>query len=172
MALQVGPRYIIGTLDDITYYKMFGIYYARMKSSLTRKKVLTSPRFARTRMHANQLAEASKIASQLYRSIPKEEKNRKFFRAIVGKAKVLLAQGKEKEIVIEILRNELFPKPNNTTSILILKKKPKERAYVTKRGRLVWRNDNIKPKRLFSASKASLSNGKNSSNLSNFNSNA
>ena len=60
MARQVGPRYIIGTLGDITGYKMYGNYYARMKSSLSRKQVLTSPSFALTRMHANQLADASK----------------------------------------------------------------------------------------------------------------
>ena len=142
MALQVGPRYIIGTLDDITYYKMFGIYYARMKSSLSRKKVLTSPRFARTRMHANQLAEASQIASQLYRSIiPKEERNRKLFRSIVGQAKILLATGENKETVIEILSNVLSPKPKAANKPKQIKKKePQNRPYVTKTGKLIWKD--------------------------------
>ena len=44
MARQSGHIFITGTLDDVTYYKMYGIYYARMKSSLSRKKVLTSVR--------------------------------------------------------------------------------------------------------------------------------
>src|SRR5438270_2072735 len=108
MAKQVGHIFIEGTLDDLTYYKMDGVYYVRKKSSLSRKKVLKSPRFERTRMHASQLAEASRIASKLYREIPKDKRNIQLFRVIVGKAKVLLAEGKEKEEVIEIVTNELF----------------------------------------------------------------
>src|SRR6476646_2080289 len=100
MAKQSGHIFITGTIHDVTYYKMYDTYYARMKSSLSRKKVLTSPRFALTRMHANQLAEASQIASQLYRSIPKEKRNMQLFRAFVGKAKLLLAEGKDKEVVL------------------------------------------------------------------------
>ena len=103
MARQAGPIFLEGTLDDITFYKMDGVYYARMKSRLTRGRVLKSPRFALTRMHANQLAEASRIASLVYRQIPKEEKSIKLFRSIVGKAKVMLSEGKEKEEVLEAL---------------------------------------------------------------------
>ena len=103
MARQAGPIYIKGTIDDLTFYQMDGVHFVRMKSSLTRKKVLESPRFALTRMHAGQLAEASRIASIIYRQIPKEEKSIKLFRSIVGKAKVLLKEGKQKEEVIESL---------------------------------------------------------------------
>ena len=130
MAKQSGHLFITGTINGVTYYKMDGIFYARMKSSLSRKKVLTSPRFARTRMHANQLGQASQIASQLYKSIPKEEKNMKFFRSIVGKAKVLLAQGDNRDMLIEILMNELFPQGKKVQVKRIKKRKPEERAYV------------------------------------------
>ena len=111
MAKQSGHIFITGTIHDVTYYKMYDTYYARMKSTLSRKKVLTSPNFALTRMHASQLAEASRIASQLYRSIPKEKRSRPMFRAFVSKAKLLLAEGKSKEVVLEMLFNELDPKP-------------------------------------------------------------
>jgi len=80
-----------------------------MKSRLTRKRVLNSPKFVLTRMHANQLAEASRIASLIYRQIPKEKRSIKLFRSIVGKAKGLLAEGKEKEIVLDLLMQQLFP---------------------------------------------------------------
>jgi len=114
MAKQAGPIFLEGTLDDITFYKMDGVYYARMKSRLTRTRVLKSPRFALTRMHAGQLAEASRIASMIYMQIPKEEKNIKLFRTIVGKAKVLLAEGKEKEEVLEtLLINEVEYRTRN-----------------------------------------------------------
>ena len=143
MARQIGHIFITGTIHDITYYKMDGLYYARMKSTLSRKKVLTSPRFARTRIHAGQLADASRIASQLYKDIPKEKRNMQLFRSIVGQAKVLLAEGKAKQRVVEILMNELFPQANKVAPKQIKKKKPEERAFVTKRGRLVWRESNL-----------------------------
>ena len=139
MARQIGHIFITGTIHDVTYYKMFGTYYARMKSSLSRKKVLTSPRFARTRMHANQLADASRIASQLYRNIPKEKRNMSMFRSIVGKAKVLFAQGKDKEEAMELLKNDLFPQERKLAPKPFKRKKPEERAYVSKAGRLIWR---------------------------------
>ena len=138
MAKQSGHIFITGTIHDVTYYKMYDTYYARMKSSLSRKKVLESPRFARTRMHAGQLADASRIASQLYRSIPKEKRNRPMFRAFVGKAKVLLAEGNSKEVVLEMLLNELHPQPKVSVTKQIKKKKT-ERAYVSKAGRLIWK---------------------------------
>lgn len=139
MARQIGHIFITGTIYDVTYYKMYGAYYARMKSTLSRKKVLESPRFENTRRHANQLAEASKIASQLYKEIPKEKRNMPLFRSIVGRAKVLLAQGKDKEVVIEVLKNELFPQEKKTAPKPIKKKKPEERAYITNAGRLIWK---------------------------------
>ena len=142
MARQLGPLFVTGTVYDITFYKMFEIYYARMKSSLSRKKVLTSPRFARTRMHANQLAEASQIASQLYKSVPKEAKNMKFFRSIVGKAKILLASGEERETVLKILSNLLFTQAKPSTLKQAKKSKANERIYVNKKGRLVWKELN------------------------------
>ena len=86
MAKQVGHILIEGTLGDLTYYKMDGVYYDRKKSSLSRKKVLNSPRFERTRQHASQLAEASKIASAIYKQISKEKRSIDLFRSIVGKA--------------------------------------------------------------------------------------
>ena len=140
MARQSGHIFITGTIHDVTYYKMYDTYYARMKSSLSRKKVLTSPNFARTRMHAGQLAEASRIASQLYRSIPKEKRNMQLFRAFVGKAKLLLAEGKDKEVVLEMLFNELHPKAKASIPKQI--KKKTERAYVSKGGRLIWKKVN------------------------------
>ena len=141
MAKQVPPFFFTGTFGDITFYKMYDTYYARMKSSLSRKKVLTSPRFALTRMHANQLAEASRIASKLYRQIPKEEKNMKLFRAIVGQAKILLAQGENKETVLEILSTVLQPKPKPANKPKQIKnKEPQNRPYVSKAGRLIWKD--------------------------------
>ena len=137
MARQAGTIFIEGTLDDLTFYKMDGKYYVRMKSTLSRKKVLNSPRFARTRMHAGQLAEASKIASVVYRQIPKEERSIKLFRTIVGKAKLLLAAGKDKEVVLEILVAELNPETKAIVPKQRIKRKKELRLFVNKEGKLV-----------------------------------
>ena len=137
MARQAGHLFITGTLGDVTYYKMDGIYYARMKSSLSRKKVLTSPRFERTRQHANQLAEASRIASSVYKQIPKEQRNIKLFRAIVGEAKMLLATGSDKEVVLEVLLAELLPQSKTFVPKQRIKRKKELRLVVNKEGRLV-----------------------------------
>ena len=128
MARQIGPIYIKGTLDDLTFYQMDGEHYVRMKSRLTKKKVLTCPRFALTRMHAGQLAEASRIASIIYKQIPKEKRNIKLFRSIVGKAKVLLWTGKQKEEVIESLSQ--WSKVNGEWSISERSEVKSERSKV------------------------------------------
>ena len=128
MARQLGPIYIKGTLDDLTFYQMDGEHYVRMKSRLTKKKVLTCPRFALTRMHASQLAEASRIASIIYRQLPKEERNIKLFRSIVGKAKVLLWTGKNKEEVIESLNQSAMV--NGECSIIERSEVKSERSKV------------------------------------------
>ena len=132
MARQAGPIFIEGTLDDLTFYKMQGEYYVRMKSRLTRKRVLESPRFALTRIHAIQLAEASRIASLIYRQIPKEEKSIKLFRTIVGKAKVMLSEGKEKEEVLNLLLTELFPQKTCKP-----KRKKLSKTVVSEKGRMI-----------------------------------
>ena len=85
-------------------------------------------------MHAGQLAEASKIASVVYRQIPKEERSIKLFRTIVGKAKVLLAAGKDKEVVLELLLAELNPETKAIVPKQRIKRKKELRLFVNKEG--------------------------------------
>ena len=104
MARQKGPIFIQGTIKGYTYYKLNGKYYIRKKSTLSRKKVLTSPEFHLTRIYANQFREASEIASLLYKEIDEGKKNMNLFRSLVSRAKLLLASGKNKEEVVEMLK--------------------------------------------------------------------
>src|SRR5579884_4103810 len=106
MGKQYGDVKIIGTMDNLTFYKMDDIYYVRKKSSLDRKKVLFSPRFKNTRLHASQFSLASSIASSLYRTLGREEKKLKLFSAMVGRAKRLIHLGKTEEEVRRILTEE------------------------------------------------------------------
>lgn len=103
MPLQYGPLFITGTLDDICFYQMHGKYYARMKSSLTRKRVLKDPKFQLTRVYASLLGEASTIASRVYRLVTGERKKHALYRELTGKAIYLLREGKDKEAVFQLL---------------------------------------------------------------------
>jgi hypothetical protein len=112
MAKLCGPLLITGTIDDVCFYKMHGNYYARMKSSLSRKRVLKDPKFQLTRVHASLLGEASKIASRVYRLITGEREKHTLYREITGKAIYLLREGKDKEDTFEILCGQyLKPEP-------------------------------------------------------------
>jgi hypothetical protein len=103
MARQVGPIKITGTIDGITFYRMDGVYYARMKSSLAAKKVKTHPHFALTRMYAKWLGEASKLASEVYRALPGEERKYEVFCELKKLAHKRVKEGQEREVILEEL---------------------------------------------------------------------
>lgn len=107
MARQIGDIKITGTIGDVTFYRMGGEYYARMKSSLTAKKVKTHPHFAMTRMYAKWLGEASKMASEVYRTLPKEERKYAVFCRLKTVAHKLVKEGVVREEVLEVLRRHL-----------------------------------------------------------------
>lgn len=107
MARQIGDIKITGTIGDVTFYRMDGKYYARMKSSLTAKKVKTHPHFALTRMYAKWLGEASKLASEVYRTLPKEERKYAVFCRLKTVAHKLVKEGVVKEEVLNVLRRQL-----------------------------------------------------------------
>ncbi|HEY0731287.1 MAG TPA: hypothetical protein VGD33_02615 [Chitinophagaceae bacterium] len=104
MAKQAGVIKILGTIDDITFYKMGGIYYARMKSSLTGKRFWQDKAFEGSRRSAIALGKASKLASRLYRTMPKEDKSRALFCKLTGEIKLLIkTEHNEEEIMIWFL---------------------------------------------------------------------
>jgi hypothetical protein len=130
MPLQCGPLFITGTIDNVCFYGMHGKYYIRMKSALTRKRVLKDPKFQLTRVHAVTLGEASKIASRVYRLITGEQKKHALYREMTGKAIYLLREGKDKEAVFLWLSGQyLEPEPvEKVTSEL-----PKKEVVKSKR---------------------------------------
>ncbi|HEY0058763.1 MAG TPA: hypothetical protein VGB56_06485 [Flavisolibacter sp.] len=107
MARQIGDIKITGTIGDITFYRMDGEYYARMKSSLTAKKVKTHPHFALTRMYAKWLGEASKLASEVYRTLPRAERKYTVFCRLKAVAHKLVKEGVVREEVLVVLRRHL-----------------------------------------------------------------
>jgi hypothetical protein len=118
MARQAGPIYFTGTIDDITFYKMEGTYFARKKSSLDRKQFRTDPRFARSRKSAAKFGEASKLASDIYHLLPKEEKKKGVIGKLTGQMGRLLREGKHAEEIIQHFKQHYQPttaKPVNQT---------------------------------------------------------
>jgi hypothetical protein len=106
MAKQSGPVYITGTAAGICYYKMDGRYYARRKSTLSRKRVKRDPAFALTRKYAKLLGEASGIAAGVYRLLPRAQKKLALYRAMTGQAMAMLKQGADEAEIRQRLQQE------------------------------------------------------------------
>jgi len=69
MAKQVGPIFILGSLGDFSFYKSGGEYLVRQKGGPDRKKILHSPRFARTRENLTEFGACSKTGAFLRRAV-------------------------------------------------------------------------------------------------------
>lgn len=73
----------------------------RTKSSLSPQRVKKAPEFKKTRMHAEWLAQASKISSQVYRS--QLYKDQYIFQRLTGEVMRLLKQGLNETDIIRSL---------------------------------------------------------------------
>ena len=94
MAIMNDPNGFTGTIGNVTVYKMYGRRYMRTKSSLSRKRVLKSKAFEKTRQCAASMGLAAKIGSVVYKALPADVKERWLYRAITGEAASLLYKGK------------------------------------------------------------------------------
>jgi hypothetical protein len=93
MAKQIaGLCFLEGTFDELTFYKMEGKYYVRVKSSLTGKRVKTSPEFRLTMCYANLMGRASKIGSAIYKALPANWRQSWMYRSFTGEAFTLLKE--------------------------------------------------------------------------------
>ncbi len=100
MAEQIGRIRITVTVAGITFYKMYGKYFARQKSSLDGKRVKKDQAFRETMRYANLLAKGFVINSYVYRSLLKEKIRRKLYQQLTRKAMRLLKEGWNREEVI------------------------------------------------------------------------
>lgn len=99
MGKQVGPNYITGTVGDRTYYRLNGQYLVRAKSTLSRKRVKRSPAFRRTMEYAGWLAAASKLAAEVYRMMPKDQRKVQEYREMTGRAMDLIRHDVDEYVV-------------------------------------------------------------------------
>jgi hypothetical protein len=114
MAKQTGNIIIVGTIDGITFYKMDCKGFARRKSSLTRKRVKKDPRFARTMESAHRFGKGNRMASNIYRSLPREERVYGLFKELKRIAILRIKEGKSEEEVMRLLRQHLGKTGNGT----------------------------------------------------------
>ncbi|HEY9363066.1 MAG TPA: hypothetical protein VIQ00_07390 [Chitinophagaceae bacterium] len=92
MAKQTGIHKITGLIGETSFYQVEDKFYARSKSSLTRKRVLNDPAFTQTMKYAGLLARASKMASLIYHTLPKEQQNLAKYRKLTGEMMKLLKE--------------------------------------------------------------------------------
>ena len=128
---------------------MEGRNFVRKKSSLTRRRVLYTPQFERTRHYAGLMAKASKIGSLVYNQLPTYWRQFWMYQSFTGEAlKMLKAHKKEQEIqelLLERYVKEVVEKQTPTTSVSNVKPPPK-RAY-QKSNPTYWTNKTIKARR-------------------------
>jgi hypothetical protein len=106
--------FITGTYNGICYYKMNGQYYCRRKSTLSRKRVKRSPAFKLTMKYAGLLGEASRVAAEVYRSLPRAQRKHALYRALTGQAMQLLKAGTAAAVVVEQLKKQCVIVQQNT----------------------------------------------------------
>ena len=102
--------------SSLCIYRWNGAIIVRTKSSLTRKKVLTSKKFAKTRAYASKMVEASQIGSAIYREIPKVKPDRSLYQKITGIAASMLYEGQDAKIVMSKLRVKFHLSPIDSKS--------------------------------------------------------
>ncbi len=103
MAKQM-EGFIEGTIDDITFYKMGDEYYARMKSSLTRKRFFRDKAFQGSRRSFKRFGKGNQLASLVYNEIAEEERGYETFCLMKKTAIALIKAGFEDESVVDQLR--------------------------------------------------------------------
>ena len=149
MAEVFAPFPIQRTMCNLTFYMMEGRNFVRNKSSLTRRKVLYSPQFARTRHNAGLMGKASKIGSAVYNALPEYWRQGWMYRSFTGEAYKMIKAGiKEAEIKQVLLKRYVEPVVNKQPAreaISALPVQPK-RAY-RKLNADYWRGKTIKGKR-------------------------
>jgi hypothetical protein len=107
MAKQAGDIFIEGTIDDLTFYKMCGKYYVRMKTSLTGKRFWKDKAFEGSRKSCSRFGEGNKLASAVFRLVEKEKSTNGLFPFLRTRAIALLKEEKPSEVVVCLLLDYL-----------------------------------------------------------------
>lgn len=133
MAKQAGAIFIEGTIDDLTFYKMCGKYYVRMKTSLTGKRFWKDKTFEGSRKSCSRFSEGNKLASIVFRLVREEKRTNRLFPFLRTKAIALLKEGREKEEVIQLLLDFLVD-----FGCIEIKNKPAKNSFTNRESYEMW----------------------------------
>ncbi len=111
MARQSGHIKLEGTIGGLCFYRLDGGYYVRRKSSLSRKRVLKDPRFARSRAAAARFGVAVKLASLVYRRMRPEDKGHGVIGRMTAVANRLLCEGYDRPAALARLEQQYLSCP-------------------------------------------------------------
>jgi hypothetical protein len=146
MAEAFAPFIINRTIGKLTFYVMEGRNFVRKKSCLTRRKVLYSPQFERTRHNAGLMGQASKIGSFVYNALPAYWRQSWMYRSFTGEAFTMLKEGKKEDEIQQVLWTryvEVVVSKQPKEPIVVPSLTPPKRAY-RKLNSSYWTNKNIK----------------------------
>jgi len=149
MAEVFAPFIINRTMHNLTFYCMHARNFVRTKSSLTRKRVLRSPEFERTRYNAGLMGKASKIGSFVYNALPHYWRQGWMYRSFTGEAYTMLKAGKNEQEIRQVLLQRYVE--------LVVNKRPAKEAIAAlpvqhkrtyrKQHTAYWKNKTIKSAR-------------------------
>jgi hypothetical protein len=109
MARQTGPILFEGTISIVTGYQMNGKHYLKMKSSISRKRVLQDLQFKNTRRYAAWFGQASSIAKQVYHEVPLENRSQHgLWYPLRKKAESLVRKELPRSEIIRLLKEEFI----------------------------------------------------------------
>jgi hypothetical protein len=101
---SIHPLFYRGTIGNINFYVVRGEQFARIKSSLSGKRVRSAKEFTKTMYHASLLGRASKIGSAVYNALPQDWRQFWMYRAFTGEAMKMMKEGmKEEEITAKLI---------------------------------------------------------------------
>jgi hypothetical protein len=129
VAKQAGDIKIIGTIDNLCFYRMEGNYYVRMKTSLTGKRFWKDQAFAGSRRSCNRFGKANQLASKVYKSLAKEKREYSLYCFLKSAAIALLNEGLTEEEIICCLK-EYLPKEKKVFIAKESRRKPFKRKPV------------------------------------------
>jgi hypothetical protein len=135
MAKQLGEIKVTGTIEGLSFYKMYGDYFVRMKSSLTARRFWKDRAFEGSRRSCGLLAKASPLASFFYKNYPKEKKRKGLFNEMTGRVKLWLKEGKTEEEALLLLQ-ENYPVKQKETKEKNKNRKVKKAIVVARKEKL------------------------------------
>jgi len=88
----------------VCVYFLNGQLCIRSASTLSSKRVKTSPEFKNTMINAGLMAKASRIGSMIYKTLPDKKRKHARYRRLTGRAMKYLKKGHKEEDVIRLLK--------------------------------------------------------------------